>query len=125
MQSRFSGRAYGSMDVTLLATSVYDLPSSRRVGAIVYDGTVDLRLWPGPGTDRLLLAAYGPTLQPVLDAERAQLEGERLPKGGMIRVHPGKLHCDLLVWIGTRDPEPGTERSAAPSREAITEATDA
>src|SRR5687768_741772 len=106
------------MDVSLLATSVYDLPSSRRVGAIVYDGTSDLRLWPGPGTDRLLLAAYGPTLQQALDAERAQVEGGLLPRGGMLRVHPGKLHCDMLVWIATRDPEPGTDRSPAPSKEA-------
>lgn len=113
------------MDVTLINTSVYDLPSSRRVGAIVYDGTVDLRLWPGPGTDRVLLSAYGPSLPSVLDNERGQIPGQQLARGEVMRMHPGKLHCDMLVWVGIRAPEPGTERAPAPKGEEITAAVDA
>jgi O-acetyl-ADP-ribose deacetylase (regulator of RNase III) len=113
------------MDLLLLNASVYDLPSSRRVGAIVYDGASDLRLWPGPGTDRLLLAAYGPALPKALQTEREKLEGGELELGGLVRVHPGKLHCDFLVWAALRAPEPGDERSSAPGAAAIGAAVDA
>jgi len=107
------------MDVLLLNASVYDIPSARRVGAIVYDGTCDLRLWPGPGADRDLSRVYGDGLQTALDTERKRLGVEELAMGQVVRVHPGKLHCDFLAWIATRPAEPGTERSPAPDADRL------
>ncbi len=102
------------MDVLLLTSSVFDIPSSRRVGAIVHDGAADLRLWPGPGWDRELNEAYGPGLSRALDSERAALGRDSLRFGEVLRVHPGRLHCDFLAWVATREPEPGTARQPAP-----------
>lgn len=113
------------MDVLFVNSSVYDLPSSRRVGAHVYGGTRDLKLWPGPGPDKKLLLAYGPKLPSVLEGEVDNtLKGELLPPGGLLRLHPGKLHCDFLVWVGLREPEPKAEQSKAATAEAITKAVD-
>ncbi|MEM9194932.1 MAG: hypothetical protein AAGF12_37480 [Myxococcota bacterium] len=103
------------MDVLFLNSSVFDIPSSRRVGAIVHDGAADLRLWPGPGADRDLNEAHGGDLRKALDNERTQLGVEQLDLQTVARVHPGRLHCDFLAWIATRPPEPGTERAPAPS----------
>lgn len=113
------------MDVTLLRSTVYDLPSKQRVGAIVYDGAADMQLWPGPGSDSDLDEAFGGELQRALDAEIRRVEGKVLPIGSVIRVHPGRLHCDFLAWVATRPPEPGTERQPAPDAEAIRQAVDA
>jgi O-acetyl-ADP-ribose deacetylase (regulator of RNase III) len=110
-----------SMDVTLLRGSVYELPSNSRVEAIVYDGACDLRLWRGPGVDRDLGSRYGNDLQSALDVERGKLGVETVGMGQVVRVHPGRLHCDFLLWVGTREPEPGTERNAAPGAELLRE----
>jgi len=107
------------MDVTLLNTSVFDIPSSRRVGAIVHDGAADMRLWPGPGWDRELGHSWGPGLSRALESELRQTGQDRLPIGGAARVHRGKLHCDFLLWVATRVPEPGAERAPAPDVERI------
>ncbi|MEO0325011.1 MAG: hypothetical protein AAF447_18760 [Myxococcota bacterium] len=110
------------MDVTLVNRSVFDLPSKQRVGAIVYDGASDMQIWPGPGPDKELLEHYGEDLQRALDAELKQTGADALDKGAVIRVHPGRLHCNFLAWVATRDPEPGTERASAPGEDAIKEA---
>jgi len=103
------------MEVELLNTTVFDIPPARRVGAIVHDGASDLRLWPGPGADRALGQAYGPDLARVLDERRKQLGVDALALGEVTRIYPGRLHCDFLVWVATRGPEPGAERQPAPS----------
>ncbi len=108
------------MDILLVQGSVYELPTSRRVGVIVHDGTTDLRLWPGPGPDRELLNAYGPELQRVLDAERTRTGGAPLPEGTLLRLHPGRLHCDFLLWFCSRGPESKGFQAKAPGVEAIT-----
>jgi len=107
------------MEVTLVQRSVYDLPSKRRVGAIVFDGAADMQLWPGPGPERELQERFGEGLQRALDNELRQLDGQRLPIGQVIRVHPGRLHCDFLCWLASRPPEPGTDRSPAPKAEVL------
>jgi hypothetical protein len=112
------------MDVVLHQSSVFDLPSSRRVGAIVHDGTTDLRLWPAPGADRQLQEAYGPDLQDRLDRERGAVEGGALPIGGLVRVFPGRLHCDFLLWVGSRPPEDMGIRAPAPRLPVIEKAVD-
>ena len=106
------------MDVTLLSSSVFDIPSSRRVGAIVHDGARDMRLWRGPGWDREVAEHWGGGLQDALKAERDKL-GRDLELGELVRVHPGRLHCDMLLWVATRDPEPGVERRPAPDAETL------
>lgn len=106
------------MDVTLLSSAVFDIPSSRRVGAIVHDGTTDMRLWPGPGFDREVAEHWGGGLQDALKAERAKL-GRDLELGEVVRVHPGRLHCDMLLWIATRGPERGAERQPAPDAKTL------
>ena len=103
------------MDVTLVRASILQLPTAHRVGAVVYDGAADLRLWPGPSLDRDLNEAYGNNLGEVLTLERERLGGEWLPLGGIARVHPGRLHCDMLLWAASRAPEPGTSREPAPT----------
>ena len=107
------------MDVTLVKSSVYNLPSKQRVDCIVHDGAADMQLWPGPGVDSDLKAAYGDTLQKALDTELKQVEGRLLEIPAVIRVHPGRLHCDFLAWVATREPEPGSERSPVPDAEAL------
>ena len=37
----------------------------------------------------------------------------------VIRVHQGRLHCNFLLWAATREPEPGSTRSPAPSLKMI------
>ena len=93
------------MDVSLIATSALALPSSERVDAIVYGGAADLRVWPGPGPDRDLTQSYGDELSRVLSRERERLDGGRLEPGQMLRLHRGRLHCDFLLWIATREAE--------------------
>ncbi|MBX3249866.1 MAG: hypothetical protein KF901_21995, partial [Myxococcales bacterium] len=110
------------MEVTLVHRSVYGLPSNQRVGCIVYDGAADMQLWPGPGPDNELLEHYGDNLQQMLDTELRQIEGRLLAIPSVVRVHPGRLHCNFLAWVATREPEPGTERTPAPKAELITQA---
>jgi len=107
------------MEVTLVNRSVYQLPSKQRVGCIAYDGAADMQLWPAPGTDRDLQESYGDNLQRALDNELKQVDGKLLEIPSVIRVHPGRLHCDFLAWIATRPPEPGTERQPAPDAELL------
>ncbi|MGD8863771.1 MAG: hypothetical protein PVI30_27405 [Myxococcales bacterium] len=107
------------MDITLINASVFELPVSRRAGAIVYDGTRDLSLWRPPGPDRELLYAYGDTLQSVLDKEQGQVPGGELDAGEARRLHPGKLRCDYLIWVGGREPHGETESSPAPPLDEI------
>ncbi|GAB4209468.1 MAG: hypothetical protein OHK0013_28910 [Sandaracinaceae bacterium] len=107
------------MDIVLLQASAYELPTSRRVGVIVHDGTTDLRIWPGPGPDKDLSFAYGPPeLSRALEAER-QRAGGQVPIGTLIRMHPGRLHCDFLLWIATRPPEQAGIQAPAPGKETL------
>lgn len=101
---------------------VYEIPTSRRVGALVYDGSADMRLFRGPGDDRELDRAWGGGLQKALDTERQQQGGEPLPLGAVIRVHYGRLHCNFLLWAVTTPAVPRTEIPTAPSQEAIHDA---
>ncbi len=110
------------MDVKLLHTSVYDLPSQLRVGVIAHDGAADMQLWPGRGPDGDLREAWGPRLQEALDAELRQVPGRELPIPGLVRVGRGRLHCDFLLWIATRPPEHETEREPAPSIAVVRDA---
>lgn len=110
------------MDILLIQASAYELPTSRRVGVIVHDGAPDTRLWPGPGADRELMHAYGNDLQDALERELAKVPGDELPIGGLLRLHPGKLHCDFLVWVATRPAEEAGRQAPAPSRETIEQA---
>jgi len=103
----------------LLQASVLHLPSSKRASAIVYDGTSDLGLWRPPGPDRDLWDAYGEDLRPVLDKERKRLPKHTLAPDGVLRLHPGKLHCDFLIWAASRAPHGDTEASPAPSAEEV------
>lgn len=107
------------MDVTLVNRSVYDLPSKQRVGCIVYDGAADMQLWPGPGPDTDLLAHYGDDLQRALDSEIRQVPGRELQVPQVVRVHPGRLHCNFLAWVATRPPQPGTTPAPAPNAETL------
>ncbi|MDQ3033039.1 MAG: hypothetical protein M3Y87_11515 [Myxococcota bacterium] len=110
------------MDILLIQASAYELPTSRRVGVIVHDGAADTRLWPGPGADRELTHAYGNDLQVALERELAKGPDDELPSGGLLRLHPGKLHCDFLVWVATRGAEDAGRQAPAPSREVIEQA---
>lgn len=109
------------MDISLLQASVLHLPSSKRASAIVYDGTQDLGLWRPPGKDRELWDAYGQELRGVLDKECGRLHDQRLPIGGILRLHPGKLHCDFLIWVAGRGPHGETEPAAAPSLAVVSD----
>jgi O-acetyl-ADP-ribose deacetylase (regulator of RNase III) len=106
------------VDILLLNASVLELPTARRASAIVYDGACDLKLWRPPGPDRDLVHAYGDTLQGVLDRERARLGGP-LPIGGTLRLHPGKLRCDFLLWVGSCPAHGEVEPAAAPDAAVI------
>jgi O-acetyl-ADP-ribose deacetylase (regulator of RNase III) len=107
------------VDILLLQASVLNLPSSKRASVVIHDGTQDLRLWRPPGRDRDLWDAYGADMQDVLDKERKRVPGGKLPLGGLLRLHPGKLHCDFLVWIASRGSHGVTEACAAPSLQVI------
>jgi O-acetyl-ADP-ribose deacetylase (regulator of RNase III) len=101
------------MDIFWANAATLALPSSQRVEVLVHDGSSDLRLWPGPGSDRDLLEAYGPGLREVLDTQR-QKAGGSMAIGDVVRVHPGKLHCNYLLWVATRGPEQNAQRADAP-----------
>lgn len=106
------------MDLSLVQANAYELPTSRRVGVIVHDGSTDLRLWPGPGPDRDLSQAYGPDLPRVLESER-QRAGGAIAEGQLLRIIPGRLHCDFMLWVATRPAESGGSQAAAPARETL------
>lgn len=110
------------MDVTLLRTSVFELPPQKRVGVIVYDGAADAQLWPGPGPDTELAAAFHDDLQANLDLEMRRAGLEEIELGQVLRVGRGRLHCDFLLWAATRPPERGLKREPAPSAALIEEA---
>lgn len=110
-----------SVEVTLVNRSVYSLPSKQRVGCIVYDGSADMQLWPGPGPDSLLSEQYGDGLQRALDTELKQVPGRLLEIPSVIRVTPGRLHCNFLAWLATRASEPGSKRQPAPDAELLTQ----
>lgn len=101
------------MDVLIVRSSPFDLPSQHRVDAIVHEGAADLRLWPGRGPDSDLREAWGDGLQQALDVERERFEGGTVPLFQPVRVHPGRLHCDFLVWVPSRPAEPGSQRAPA------------
>ena len=109
------------MDLSLVQANAYELPTSRRVGVIVHDGGTDLRLWPAPGPDRDLLTAFGSDLPRVLEAERTRAGGSIAP-GGLLRLVPGRLHCDFLIWIGSRPAEKRGQQAPAPARETLEKA---
>jgi O-acetyl-ADP-ribose deacetylase (regulator of RNase III) len=102
------------MDIFWANAGVLSLPSSQRVEVLVHDGASDLRLWPGPGPDRNLLDAYGPGLREALDAQRLKRGGD-VPPGELVRLHPGKLHCNYLLWAVTRGPELDAQQADAPN----------
>jgi O-acetyl-ADP-ribose deacetylase (regulator of RNase III) len=102
------------MDIFWANAGVLSLPSSQRVEVLVHDGSTDLRLWPGPGPDRNLLDAYGPGLREALDIQREK-RGGSVPLGDVVRIHPGKLHCNYLLWAATRGPEVNAQQADAPS----------
>jgi O-acetyl-ADP-ribose deacetylase (regulator of RNase III) len=101
------------MDIFWANAAILALPSSQRVEVLVHDGASDLRLWPGPGADRDLLDAYGPGLREALDAQRTKAGGN-IALGEVVRLHPGKLHCNYLLWAATRGPEQNAKRADAP-----------
>ncbi len=107
------------MDILLTQAAALHLMTSRRAGAIVFDGPTDLNLWRPPGHERDFAEAYGPQLNDVLDKERRRLEGGRLAIGDIVRLHPGKLHCDFVIWIASREPHAHTKQSAPPSLDVI------
>jgi O-acetyl-ADP-ribose deacetylase (regulator of RNase III) len=111
------------VDITLLQASVLHLPSSKRASAIVYDGTQDLGLWRPPNPDRDLADAYGNALSDVLEKERKRLAGGELDMGGLLRLHPGKLHCDFLIWVASRPPHGQTSAAAAPTIDVVEDVT--
>jgi O-acetyl-ADP-ribose deacetylase (regulator of RNase III) len=113
------------MDVVLINASLFELPPSHRAGAIVYDGTSDLGLWRPPGPDRELLQAYGSSLPAVLDKERGQLPAGRLALDQALRLHPGKLRCDYLIWVAGRPPNGKNEAAPAPELDAVERLTQA
>lgn len=109
------------MDIVLLQASAYELPTSKRVGVVVHDGATDLRIWRGPGPDKDLEFAYGrEALNQLLETEK-QRAGGSLPHGRLLRLHPGKLHCDFLLWLASRDPEQGGVQAPAPNKELLEE----
>ncbi|MDB4990102.1 MAG: hypothetical protein JWN04_5280 [Myxococcaceae bacterium] len=89
----------------------------------MHDGASDLQLWPGPGIDRNLLDAYGPGLREQLDAQRTK-HGGSIPLGEVVRLHPGKLHCNYLLWVATRGPEVDAQMADAPPLPLIEKAVE-
>src|SRR5690349_6349579 len=98
------------MDIFWANAALLALPSSQRVEVLVHDGSTDLRLWPGPGPDRDLVETYGPGLREALEAQRIKAGGS-VPIGEVVRIHPGKLHCNYLLWVSTRGPEDNGQRA--------------
>lgn len=113
------------MDVVFANASVFALPGSQRADAIAYDGTVDLGLWRPPGPDRDLVELYGDTLSSVLAKERALLSSGKLALGAGVRLHPGKLRCDYLIWLGVKPPHGKDEPAPAPALALIEQAVGA
>jgi O-acetyl-ADP-ribose deacetylase (regulator of RNase III) len=111
------------MDIFWANAALLSLPSSQRVEVLVHDGSTDLQLWPGPGPDRVLLDAYGPGLRAALDAQRDKHAGQ-LELGEAARLHPGKLHCNYLLWVATRGPEVDAQQSDAPSLKQLESAVE-
>ena len=111
------------MDIFWANAAVLTLPSSQRVEVLVHDGASDLQLWPGPGNDRNLLDAYGPGLREQLDAQRTK-HGGSLPLGDAVRLHPGKLHCNYLLWVATRGPEVDAQMADAAALPLIEKAVE-
>src|SRR4051794_34020276 len=109
------------MDIFWANAAALALPSSQRVEVLVHDGASDLRLWPGPGPDRNLLDTYGPGLREALDAQRGK-HGGSVKLGEAVRVHPGKLHSNYLLWVATRGPELDAQQANAPGLELIEKA---
>ena len=87
----------------------------------MYDGTQDLGLWRPPNPDRDLWDAYGDELRSVLDKERKRLPSHSLAIGELLRLHPGKLHCDFLIWVAGRPPHGETSSSPAPGVDVVQE----
>lgn len=108
------------MEIVLLTANAFALPTARRATVLFHDGPTDFRLWPGPSLDRDVTFAYG-DLEKALKQEGSRLPGKALSKGELLRLHPGKLHCDYLLYGASRDPEQNSKRSAAPSAETITQ----
>lgn len=107
------------MDILLTQAAALNLMTSRRAGAIVFDGPTDLQLWRPPGHERDFAEAYGPQLNDVLDKERRRLEGGKLAIGDIVRLHPGKLHCDFVIWLASREPHQHTKQATPPSIDTI------
>jgi O-acetyl-ADP-ribose deacetylase (regulator of RNase III) len=111
------------MDIYWANAALLSLPSSQRVEVLVHDGTTDLELWPGPGPDRVLLDAYGPGLRDALVAQRVKHGGD-IEIGDAVRLHPGKLHCNYLLWVATRGPEEDAQQADAPSLKLLESAVE-
>ncbi len=92
------------MDVLLSRDDIYNLPSKQRVDAIVHAGTADLYLQRGPTVDRTLKSHYGDALESNLEQQRDLLEEVNMPDNGVVRITPGKLRCDFLMWVALRAP---------------------
>jgi len=107
------------MDILLTQAAVLQLMTSRRAGAIVIDGPTDLRLWQPPGPERDFSHAYGPQLIDTLDKERRRILGGKLTIGDLLRLHPGKVHCDFIIWIATRPPHAEIAQAPAPPLSVI------
>jgi len=110
------------MEIFWANARFFALPSTQRADVIVHDGAFDLRLWRGPGVDRDFERQYGDNLQDVLNRQTSQLEGGLLAAGQVVRMHPGKLRCNYLLWIGTRGVEREGRQSAAPSLDVVEQA---
>jgi len=107
------------VDIILINAKVLELPISRRAGAIVYDGTADLGLWRPPGPDRDLSDAYGSQLADTLAKLKTSLPGGELELGQTVRLHPGRLRCDYLIWAASRESHGELEAAAAPGLELL------
>ena len=114
------------MDIVVAGLSAYELPSKQRAGAILFDGTLDFRLWTSVPSDRLLSKHYGGKIDTVLAAEAKRAPGGVLAPGSILRIHPGQLHCDMLMWIAARDQDkdgnPPSPATVSTLREGLLEA---
>ena len=110
------------MDITLIQGSAFTLPTAQRASAIVFGGSQNLTTWPGSPVDRELIGLYGPTLPQSLAGERSKLASGQLELGQVGRVHPGKLHCDFMIWAATRGAEENGYQGRGAAPEVITQA---